>query len=176
MKKFFSLLLLLTLTSIGFSQRPEEPISDFGNTFQVDQPEFKTAINQKFNVVFDVGRSVTDHTSINPLIETAARFLNMHILAGVPKENINIALVIHGEAANDLLTNTAYRGKFNVANPNAPLITALATHDIQVILCGQTAGYRELTKEMLLPEVDLALSAMTALVQLQNQDYRLIRF
>ncbi|WP_050915869.1 DsrE family protein [Gillisia marina] len=102
----------------------------------------------------------------------------MHREAGVPAENIKVALVIHGAASTEILKSEFYQEKFPeiTTNPNAELISQLASHGVQVILCGQTAAYRNITKSEALPEVQISLSAMTALVQLQNQGYRLINF
>ena len=44
----------------------------------------------------------------------------------------------------------------------------------QVILCGQTAGARGISADQLLPGVQLALSAMTAMTLLQQNGYEVI--
>ena len=41
---------------------------------------------------------------------------------------------------------------------------------------GQTASYRDVTKENSNPDIKFALSAMTALIQYQNNGYRFIKF
>jgi len=43
-------------------------------------------------------------------------------------------------------------------------------------MCGQTASYRGVTKENSNPDIKFALSAMTALIQYQNNGYRFIKF
>ncbi len=159
-----------------FSQKEGKIISSYGKTYEVINPGFKTDIHHDLKAVFDVGRSFKDSTKINSLFNTAARYLNMHVNAGVPFDKLKVAIVIHGSAAYDILNHKKYNSKFGVNNPNADLITALSNQGVKVILCGQTAAYRQITKEDTLPEIQLALSAMTALVQLQNENYRLINF
>ncbi|WP_062055238.1 DsrE family protein [Aquimarina longa] len=151
-------------------------IHDFGKIYTVKNPDFKTNSEQNLKAVFDIGRTFKDSSKINPLFNTAARYLNMHFDAGVTLDKLNVVLVIHGSAANDILNNTAYKTKYNVTNPNTPLIEALVKQGVQLILCGQTAAHRNISKKDIHPEIKIALSAMTALVQLQNENYRLINF
>ncbi|MCK8524142.1 DsrE family protein [Aquimarina sp. D1M17] len=159
-----------------FSQKKGKIITEYGNTYEVNNPDFKTDLNKELKVVFDVGRTFKDSTKVNPLINTAARYLNMHVDAGVAREKLKVALVIHGNAANDVLTNANYKSIYGIDNPNAKLISKLSQNGVQVVLCGQTAAHRGITKNDVLPEIQFALSAMTALVQLQNNNYRLINF
>ena len=85
-------------------------------------------------------------------------------------------MVIHGKATRELLTDVAFQKRFGMDNPNRALVEALIAADVEVILCGQSAAFGGYDKSELLPGVKLALSAMTALVGLQNQGYRLIAF
>ncbi len=180
MIKQILILITLIFPSIIYAQEAHagKIISDYGKIYTVNNPDFKTDTTAQFKVVFDVGRSFENPDNPNALIETAARYINMHREAGVPAKNIQVALVIHGAASTDLLKNEFYKEKFpdSKVNPNAELISKLANEGVQVILCGQTAAHRKITKTELLPETQISLSAMTALVQLQNKGYRLINF
>ncbi len=164
------------LPVLGFSQNKKQFISEFGKTYEVSKPDFKTDLQHELKAVFDVGRSFPDSTKVNPLIHTAARYLNMHIKAGVSFDKLSVALVIHGAAANDILNDIKYKNIYGIDNPNTPLITALSEKGVQIILCGQTAAHRNISRQDIHPEIKSALSAMTALVQLQNENYRLINF
>ncbi len=162
-----------------FSQQKSKEgniITKYGKTYEVVNPDFKTNKQQDLKAVFDIGRTFKDSSKINPLFNTAARYLNMHAEAEVPLKNLKVALVVHGSAANDVLNDSKYKIKYGIDNPNTPLLSALSKKGVQIILCGQTAAYRNITKQDALPQVQIALSAMTALVQLQNQHYRLINF
>lgn len=151
-------------------------IPEFGTTYEVKNPDFETVTAQDFKVVFDIGRQFDNPKKVNPLFNTAARYLNMHAKAGVPKENMKVALVVHGAAANDLLNNSKYNELYQTDNPNLPLLTALNKAGVAIILCGQTAAHRKINKDDVHENVQFALSAMTALVTLQNLEYRLINF
>ncbi|MCM8568127.1 DsrE family protein [Gramella jeungdoensis] len=178
MKKSLWLLAFL-ISSFVFAQDygPGNVIPDYGKTFTVESPEFKTNTSGELKAVIDVDRSF-DPSQPNKLIETAARYLNMHEKAGVDPKNMKIALVLHGNAVFDIMKDEFYTEKYPEVkkNPNLPLIDALTNKGVQVILCGQSAAHHKVTREKADENAHFALSAMTALVQLQNDDYRLIKF
>jgi intracellular sulfur oxidation DsrE/DsrF family protein len=89
---------------------------------------------------------------------------------------MHLALVIHGAAAGDVLSDSAYKQRNGIANPNSALIAQLADAGVEFIICGQTAAYRGFSAGEFAPNVKQALSAMTALVTLQNKGYALIQF
>ncbi|UOB17330.1 DsrE family protein [Abyssalbus ytuae] len=151
-------------------------INKFGAVYEVTEADMKVHENDTLKVVFDVGKAFDDKNKTNLLIESAARFLNLHAQNGVPVQNIKVALVIHGGAAHDILKNSYYHEKFDADNPNALLLEELEKAGVDIYLCGQTAAHRNITREKALPQVKFALSAMTALVKLQNEEYRLINF
>lgn len=151
-------------------------IQDFGKVFEIENPDFKTDTSLAFKAVFDIMNTPEEHTSLNRSIETAARFLNMHGKAGVVPENMAVALVVHNLATKDIITNEAYQKRYGKDNPNATLIKQLQAAGGQIIVCGQSIQSRGFEKEELLPGVQVALSAMTALIQLQKNDYNLIKF
>jgi hypothetical protein len=55
----------------------------------------------KFNVAFDLGTAAKP-AEINSSIDTLARFINMHVAAGVKLKDISLAMVVHGKAAGDM--------------------------------------------------------------------------
>lgn len=124
-----------------------------------------------FKVSFDVA-DAADPGEMNRSINSLARFINMHAAAGVPMENINVALVVHGSASNELMSDAAFGAKFDGAkNGNKALLQALMDKGVPVILCGQSAAYHKIDPDDLLPGVEMALSAMTAHALLQQDGY-----
>jgi intracellular sulfur oxidation DsrE/DsrF family protein len=158
------------------AQENQEIIKDFGQTFLVENPDVKTDMNANHKIIFDVTQSSEDKSVVNKYIDTAARFLNMHAKAGLKPEQLHVAMTIHGGAWQDVMTNEAYKEKFGVNNPNLELINQLTEAGVDVIICGQTAGARGLNKTNVNPNVKFALSAMTALLQYQNNGYRFMKF
>ena len=118
----FSLLLLATPTLAAQALGPRHygPIIEgYGGVFDVPSVDFITPTTQDYRAVFDVSLGADQPDQVNRRIETLARFLNMHGQAGVPIENMHLALVLHGTAGKDALSNAAYRERFGVANRNA---------------------------------------------------------
>ncbi len=72
-----------------------------------------------------------------------------------------------------LLSDSAYGARFGgQANPSKRLVEELLANNVQLVLCGQTAGFRGVKREELLPGVQLAISAMSALNVFQAQGYQ----
>lgn len=151
-------------------------IKDFGKVWKIENPDFVTNTDGEFKVVFDIMYSPENLNELNRSIETSARFLNMHAQAGVPNENLKAVLVVHNKASKDIITDEAYQKRYGMNNPNAEMITQLMDAGVDIIFCGQSSFSRKFLKQDLLPNVKLGLSAMTALIQLQNEGYRLIKF
>ena len=101
----------------------------------------------------------------------------MHARAGVPADRSRVSVIVHGQAAHDLLNAGAYaKRNEGKPNPNAPLIAALVGAGVEIQLCGQTAAALGIDKAELQPGVKLALSAITAHALLQHQGYTLNPF
>lgn len=150
-------------------------IRDFGPVYPVQNPDFATDMGPR-RVVFEVAVGGPDTGGVNPRLETLARYLNMHAQAGVRPEDMELAVVVHGTAGQDLLGQEGYRARNGADNPNYELVQQLVGAGVDVILCGQTQMHRGLRRDQLAPGIQVALSAMTALVTLQGAGYELIPF
>jgi intracellular sulfur oxidation DsrE/DsrF family protein len=165
----------LVATSVR-TQEAGPVIQDFGKVYEIADPDIPDSPITELKAVFDVYASSESGNGINPQLETAARFLNMHVKAGVPREKLKVALVVHGKATEDLLTEAAYRARHGSENINAVLVRDLIQAGVNVAVCGQSASARDINRAQLIPGVQWALSAMTALVHYQDMGYRYIRF
>ena len=178
----FALTLLAVIAPVALTaQTPAPPtkgpvIADFGPAYVVPNPGLPTPMLQELKVRFDVLDTPADAKAVSAQLETAARFLNMHAKAGVSPERLKVAIVVHGAAAKDVLTNEAYRKRHGSDNPNVPLLEALKRAGVRVYLCGQTAGSRGLVAADLAPSVQMALSAITAHLVLNGEGYVLNPF
>lgn len=149
--------------------------TEYGGTFAVE-PDMPIPADAEFKVAFDISAAATPG-EVNRHIDSAARFINMQVAAGVPRERIHVALVVHGPAGADLLAPEAYVARSGGSkSANAPLVRALLDHGVRVILCGQSAAAMGLARADLIPGVELALSAMTAHALLQQDGYTLNPF
>jgi len=100
----------------------------------------------------------------------------MHANEGVQLKQLKVAITVHGAAWKDVLSDAEYKKKFGVVNPNSKLIKELNKAGVDIIICGQTAKYRKIDRQVVMPEVKFALSAMTALIQYQSKGYTFIKF
>ena len=167
---FFSSSVLAGAAAFG----PGPQIKGFGEVAKVVQTSPVTK-NAQFKVAFDVGKPA-EAGKVNRNFNSLARFINMHVAAGVKVENIQLALVVHGKASQDLLNDKARLAKRLGENPSAPLLKALLDNNTQIFLCGQTAAYYDIRNGDLHPGVQMSLSAMTAHALLQQDGFTINPF
>lgn len=153
---------------VDFSTGPL--IKDYGPVAVVPGAK-QIPADTRFAVAFDVTARGKDD-GINRRFESAARFLNMHAAVGVEPKNMTLAVVVHGPAVLDLTG----AGRYGATNPNADMIRQLQAHGVRFVVCGQSASYQDVTVDDLLPDVEMAVSAMTAHALLQQQGYTLNPF
>lgn len=165
------------LPGAGTPQATYGPIlDDFGPVYFNGEVDLLTPLDRDFKALFDVSEAASEPDAASPAIESAARFLNMHAQAGVPRQRLGAAIVLHGGAARYGLSHAAYRQRYEVDNPNLPLIEALRSVGVRIAVCGQTAAARGYAKDELAEPVELALSAMTAVKVLQDEGYQIVSF
>lgn len=177
-KFFLTLAIALISCSHGYTQKTTDGpvIHGDGAVYAVENPDFSTSVNGPLWAVIDVAASAKKTGDINPYLNTAARYLNMHAQQGVPVKNLKVALVVHGNAVEDILQSSFYKKRKGIDNPNEMLVQKLIDSGVRIVLCGQSATAHKIPFEGKIQGVQTALSAMTALVQLQNDGYRLIKF
>ena len=129
----------------------------------------------KFAHSFDVATKA-DGQRRNRGFESAARFINMHAANGVDPARIETAVVVHGSAVLDLLTDEALAARASEdedVEPNASgdMVREMLAKGVRFIVCGQSAAGQGVAREDLIPDVEMALSAMTAHARLQQQGY-----
>ncbi len=174
-----SLILVTALTSfLGFppalsAQSAAGPvIQSAGAVFPITDPEFTTRTDMTYRVAFEMAEAAPSPDQLNVTLNSVARFLNMHVQAGVPADRIHVAVVVHGPAGWELLDHDPYSARHGVGNPNASLIEELIGAGVKIVLCGQTAASRGIARDQLLPGVETALSAMTVFLVLQEEGFR----
>ena len=133
----------------------------------------------KYNLLMELSDGIknkndSDHiNSINDAFAEVARKINIHIAAGIPKENLNVVMVFHGRVLNSLLNNDAFRKKYNVNNPNIVLLQDLQKAGVKMIACGQAMFGFNVKVEDMIPGVKVALSAQSVLSTYQLKHYML---
>lgn len=150
-------------------------VPGFGGVFDVPDPALVAPEDQDLKLRFDV-RVGPDAGELNMGFDTVARFLNMHARAGVPRERVKAALIIHGTAGKDTLVNEAYRKRYGRDNPNLALLDELKAAGVRIYLCGQTSVGRNLPRAEVTKAAAIAFSAMTAHLVLEREGYVLNPF
>ena len=95
----------------------------------------------------------------------------MHGKNGVPLEDMDIAVVLHGRALLAAFNDETYEKMHGVKNPSLALLHSLADAGVKFYACGQSLGFRGVDKSVLAEPVKVGLSAMTMLVTLQADGY-----
>ncbi len=167
--------LLIFTTFLTAQETSDGPVIEgYGQVFRIDDPGLEVDPDKDYKVVFDITDSPKDPHHLNVSFNTLARFLNMHAQAGVPAERLHVAAVLHGGATDDGLTAQAYRQRHGTDNPNLDLLHQLQQAGVKLYVCGQSLMGQGFQAGQLDPSVKTALSAMTALISLQDEGYRLI--
>lgn len=180
MKYFlFSLYTILCIT-ISYAQKNGTKagpvIKEFGEVYAIKDADLLLETNKKYKVIFDVYTDEKKAGNMNPLINTVARFMNMHGQNGVPEENMDLIIVLHGAATKNALSDKAYKKAFKGKNPNTELIEALTEKKVKVYVCGQSLISKGYDEQDVSDQVQVSLSALTALVKYQEEGYQLINF
>lgn len=157
-----TLLLVLSMSVQAFAAEFSDGpvIFGYGKHAPVQQ-DIPVEKSTELKVVFDVSQAGKDGT-LNRGYDSVARFLNMHVASGVDIKNINLAIVVHGSATNEMRSAKAYKAKYKKENPNVELLSMLMKSGVQVVQCGQSAAYHQMVNEDMIDGVEMALSAMTA--------------
>jgi len=175
MKNRILLLIALTLILHIQAQQPKT-IGDFGKVFKIENPDLVLQKDKVYKVVFDVFTDGKKKSKKNAAIVTVARYISMHLAQGVPKGNLKVALVLHGAATKNTLNDAAYLEKYGKENPNSALLHALKQANVDIFVCGQSLYAKGYKKEHTSKDVNVSLSALTALVHFQTAGYQQINF
>jgi intracellular sulfur oxidation DsrE/DsrF family protein len=169
-----SILLATPAQAAGPSTGPAVEL--FGPVYAVPEGSFNLDSGMGYKVIMDVGKGPEDPADLNRSIESAARFLNMNARNGIDAGKVELAVVLHGSAGRAALTDEAHAEHFGTPNPNKAMLKELGQAGVEIYLCGQTAAHRGFSPDQLMPQVTLAVSAMTVHVRLQQEGYRAILF
>ncbi|MFY0629472.1 MAG: DsrE family protein [Flavobacteriaceae bacterium] len=172
------LILLLSLSFgslLGQTNYQHPVIKKFGGIYPIDQATVIPDAKQKYNIVIDVF-SGEDVTKLNAALNNVARMINLHAIAGVHRDSINVVLAIHGNATKTVLNNDAYESRYKVKNPNYDLIIALKEAGVKLTVCGQSLIGRKIDLDEVNENVELATSMLTTVTNYQLKGYAFLRF
>ena len=149
-------------------------IEGYGPTYPIPERDVALPEGFTYRAVFDLAKYPGETSDLNPYLVSAARFLNMHARNGVPAENMDLAVVVHGAAVKNLLSDEAYEARFKTENPNLELLNKLNHAGVRIYVCGQSLSFGGVDRSELAEPAQVALSAMTMLTVLQSEGYSLL--
>jgi intracellular sulfur oxidation DsrE/DsrF family protein len=179
LKKFTSLVFLtFILVQVGsFAQTAQFPIvKGYGGIFEIKDATERPDPNLEYKILVDLTSQAENDKEISRWVDNVARLMNLHGLAGVPKEKIHVKVVVHGGGVFTLLNDAKYQEKYQVDNPNLKVYEALREAGADIMICGQSMVMRKLSKEDLWPGVKIAHSALTTITTYVPQGYVLVKF
>jgi intracellular sulfur oxidation DsrE/DsrF family protein len=150
-------------------------IEGYGPTYPIDGRDVPLEEGAVYKAVFDAATYSDDKTSLNTRFVSVARYLNMHARNGVPVENMDLAVVVHGRALKSVMNNDAYQTRYGSDNPNLELLMKLHDAGVKFYICGQSMAFGGVEKSELASPAKVGLSAMTMMTVLQNDGYALLQ-
>ena len=122
-------------------------------------------------IILDV-TAQSEARELNKGLEKVARTVNLYAGAGVASERMKIAAVFHGPAANVVLSDEEYaRHTGTPHNPNRKLLRQLKDAGVALYVCAQSLAHQGYAADEVAPEVQVAVSAISVLVNCQSDGY-----
>jgi len=144
-------------------------IAGFGGVVAIPNAAEKPRAGTK--IVFDVTADAKP-SDVNKGLDRAARLLNLYGAAGLKASDIQIVIVLHGEATMSALSDEFYQPRFNVErNPNLPLIRELQKAGVEFFVCGQALNYKGFPESAVAKDLSIADAALTVIVNRQTDGF-----
>ncbi|MEQ9406443.1 MAG: DsrE family protein [Fuerstiella sp.] len=144
-------------------------IKDYGKVVQLPNARHQPRDNSR--IVVDVTKG-GEPDELNPGIEKIARFVNIYQGAGEKPASVSIAVVLHGDATLTVLNSDVYAERFGTAdNPNFDCLHQLHEAGVEIYVCGQSLTSKGAKPGDVVVFADVAVSALTSLVNLQTDGY-----
>ncbi|MEP6511126.1 MAG: DsrE family protein [Dokdonella sp.] len=168
---------LLLVSTTAFAAGPAAPapaIASAGAFHALPHAAYQPVRGATYKAIFGLTKGAEQPSQINPGLERVARTVNLYTHAGVPLSHLKFVAIASGTATPIALNDEQYRKKFGVANPNLPVIAELRKVGVDIAVCGQALAEHDFQNDWVDPRVTLALSALTTMIELQQQGYALI--
>jgi intracellular sulfur oxidation DsrE/DsrF family protein len=151
-------------------------VKSYGGIFEVPYAVEKPDPALDYKIVVEVERESEHPDSLSWALNNVARLVNLHVTGGVPKEKLNVVIVLHGGASYNVMENSAYKKKYKTDNPNLRLFQELSEAGVKIFVCGQSLINRKIDRNKMVPEVKVATSMLTTLTTYQLRGYALLKF
>ena len=167
---FAALAALLGLASSSYAQQlpvPGAPVAkDVPGAKELPDP------NRMYKVVFDIAKASPKPDQVNPGLNLIATYINTLAKWGVPADHRKIAVILHKGGGDMIFTNEAYKARTEgLENPNVEMIKKLTAAGVSFRVCGQGVTAKKIDRKDILPEIEVDLWALVAMVNLQSEGY-----
>jgi intracellular sulfur oxidation DsrE/DsrF family protein len=176
MKIIIVLVCSLISGSVSGQQRINPVIKTAGGIFEVTDAVEKPDPGLTYKIVIELFSASDDPKEINQALNNVARLINLHVSGGVPRENLQIVVAIHGEATYTITNSSTYEKKYNVPNANLTLYKELAEAGVKFVVCGQSLRARNVERSTIIPEIKIATSMLTVVTTYQLKGYAYLKF
>lgn len=168
----FLIALFLLLPTFCFAQRYQYPsVQGYGAVVNYDGVSLPS---EGAKIVIDMTQAIPTGQGHSQSMDRVARLINLYGLGGVSPGQLEIVVVVHSAAYETILSNDAYRKRFRKDNPNLDALNTLTEAGVKFMVCGQSMHARKVALEEINPNVKLAISAITTLVEHQQQGFSLL--
>jgi intracellular sulfur oxidation DsrE/DsrF family protein len=170
-------LLIVLMPILGISQNRQNPlVKEFGGIFEIPEATNVPDPNLEYHIVIDVNTGSDTPDEYNPSLINVARLMNLHAIAGVPREKIHVILAVHAMSTYSLMNNEAHQAKYKTDNPNLKLIKALQDGGAKIVVCGQSLIARQVDPKKLAEGVEIGTSMLTTVTMYQLKGYAFLKF
>jgi intracellular sulfur oxidation DsrE/DsrF family protein len=137
----------------------------------VPLPDAVEAPAKGSKVVLDVTGVAKESGQTLPGLIRAATLLNLAGSAGLKTADLEIVVVLHGDAASASLDDAAYKDITGAEHPHADVMKKLKGAGVKFLVCGQSLARKGYDPKRVRGEVSVAASAVTAIVNLQARGF-----
>lgn len=163
---------------VAAAQTAQFPIvQGFGGIYEIPEATERPDPDGTYKIIIDLVSAAESPGAVNRMVDNIARMINLHGIAGVPKENIKVKVAIHGGAVFSVLNNDFYKKLYGIENPNLPVFEALKESGVvEFYVCGQSLIARNMLTADVWQGAEIALSMLTTLTKYVPQGFMMIRF
>ncbi|MEQ8241545.1 MAG: DsrE family protein [Cyclobacteriaceae bacterium] len=127
-------------------------------------------------ILIDLTSADTTASGLNKNIDRIARLVNLYGLAGITPNQLQLVVIVHGAATKTIMSDQAFQRKYRKNNPDVPVIEALREIGVKFMVCGQAVIARGFNVEDMGTDIELAISAITTLVEYQQNGYSVLYY
>tara|TARA_R110001599_G_scaffold195671_1_gene392137 strand:+ start:25273 stop:25818 length:546 start_codon:yes stop_codon:yes gene_type:complete len=170
---------LLLITQLSFSQEKKwvNPIiKNYGRILELEKVDVAPDPNMEYKILIELVHKLDKPENAEFAATNVARLINLHGVGGVKPENLKVVVVVHAGATNSMLNAEAYKTKYEVDSPYAPLYEELMEAGVEVVVCGQSYSMYGNKVEDLMPGVKIGTSALTTISTYQLKGYAFFKW